>query len=406
LETGTSSWESIFVNPLRRAYYASISGMKSSPYRYDVFISHAVEDKMPIANELWQRLEGAGIKVWYSGRELRVGDRVSDTIVEGLDQCRFGIVILSPTYISKMWPLREFYILLTREKNEQKVVLPILYDITPEELAQKDLTMANIYALRADKGMDYLIATLVPEIRKQQVQDVAKAIAFTPARLWRIGIVTVIVAIIGVLAYLNWSQHKKFTPGMEDVRKGIQGRIGQMEKEVLQTLQEKQFKVPVTHDAVVATANEFSKLKTYYRNEFHLDYLDEDIHNKKNVQAALFLSLDTVSVLNHFTFDNPEIYEPIPSMKESRKSEYVFVNPAPVEFTLGDLEKVNDDTYRVSVKYRNNIRLVHSIYNFPESPKRTKETLKRYEVIIHALMPEERFIVERHSGAWQCRIDQ
>src|SRR5687768_17452931 len=115
--------------------------MNTSTYKYDAFISHAVEDKIPIANELCARLEAQGLKIWYSGRELSVGDRITDKIHEGLDQCRFGIVILSSSYISKMWTLREFYTLLVRENKGEKTILPILYDVTPDELAKKDLTM-------------------------------------------------------------------------------------------------------------------------------------------------------------------------------------------------------------------------------------------------------------------------
>ncbi|NBW34663.1 MAG: TIR domain-containing protein [Cytophagia bacterium] len=61
-------------------------------YEYDAFISHAVEDKIPIANELCDRLEKAGLKIWYSGRELNAGDSISTTIGDGLNQSRFGIV--------------------------------------------------------------------------------------------------------------------------------------------------------------------------------------------------------------------------------------------------------------------------------------------------------------------------
>jgi hypothetical protein len=146
-------------------------------YEYDAFISHAVEDKMPIANELCSRLEQAGLKIWYSGRELRVGDRLTQTIEEGLSRSRFGIVILSPTYVNKMWTLREFYSLLSREKEGKKIVLPVLYDITPEQLAQKDLTMAEMFSLRADKGIDHVVNVLTSEIKKLKREDVKKNVS-------------------------------------------------------------------------------------------------------------------------------------------------------------------------------------------------------------------------------------
>ena len=147
-------------------------------FKYDAFISHAVEDKFPIANELCARLEQAGLKIWYSGRELRVGDRLTTAIEQGLSKSRFGIVILSPTYVSKMWTLREFYSLLSREEHGKKTILPILYDITPEQLAQKDLTMAELFSIRADKGMDYVVNVLVNEIRETQKAERRRSFAW------------------------------------------------------------------------------------------------------------------------------------------------------------------------------------------------------------------------------------
>jgi hypothetical protein len=141
--------------------------MKKLEYEYDVFISHAVEDKIPIANQLYQLLKEQNLNVWYSGRELSVGDRLTPTIHNGMDKCRFGVVIISPTYLSKIWALNEFFFLLTREKNGDKVVLPVLYDITPEELAYRSPLMADIFAVRADKGLEHVANALSTEIKKQ-----------------------------------------------------------------------------------------------------------------------------------------------------------------------------------------------------------------------------------------------
>lgn len=145
--------------------------MEKAHYLYDVFISHAVEDKIPIANELCRRLEEKKLKVWYSGNELSVGDRLTESIHKSLDQCRFGVVIISPTYLSKIWALSEFFFLLRKEKDDHKVILPVLYDITPQELASRSTLMAEMFAVRADKGMDHVIEKLYAEIQRQLAKD-------------------------------------------------------------------------------------------------------------------------------------------------------------------------------------------------------------------------------------------
>lgn len=140
--------------------------MWQNNYEYDAFISHAVEDKIPIANELCAKLERAGLKIWYSGKELGIGDSIEKTIQKGLNRSRYGIVIFSPTYLAKNWTIREFYTLLAKEIEERKVILPVLYNVTLDDLKNKDLVMADRFAVDADKGIDHVVERLVSEIKK------------------------------------------------------------------------------------------------------------------------------------------------------------------------------------------------------------------------------------------------
>ncbi|MDQ2656494.1 MAG: toll/interleukin-1 receptor domain-containing protein [Bacteroidota bacterium] len=143
--------------------------MRQDKYEYDAFISHAVEDKIPIANELCARLEMAGLRIWYSGKELGVGDSIEKTIAKGLNRSRYGIVIFSPTYLAKNWTIREFYTLLAKEIEEHKVILPVLYNIELDDLKNKDLLMADRFAVNADRGLDFVVERLVREIRKPEM---------------------------------------------------------------------------------------------------------------------------------------------------------------------------------------------------------------------------------------------
>src|SRR3546814_19438974 len=79
---------------------------------------------------------------------MRISDWSSDVCSSDL----YGIVILSPTYLAKNWTIREFYTLLAKEIEEHKVILPVLYNVSVDELKQKDLLMADRFAVRADRG--------------------------------------------------------------------------------------------------------------------------------------------------------------------------------------------------------------------------------------------------------------
>src|SRR5688500_13103958 len=100
--------------------------MRSNRFKYDAFVSHAVEDKIAVANDLCNRLEKAGLKLWYSGKELKIGDSLEKTIETGLAQSRYGIVILSQMYLQKDWPRKEYYMLKSKEAELGKVILPVL----------------------------------------------------------------------------------------------------------------------------------------------------------------------------------------------------------------------------------------------------------------------------------------
>ena len=74
---------------------------------WDVFISHASEDKESIARPLKNALTDAGLRVWYDESELKIGDRLHKSIDEGIAKSGFGIVILSENFFKKDWPQRE-----------------------------------------------------------------------------------------------------------------------------------------------------------------------------------------------------------------------------------------------------------------------------------------------------------
>ena len=74
---------------------------------WDLFISHASEDKASVARPLAEILREKGIRVWIDETELCLGDSLRAKIDEGLAQSRFGLVIVSRAFLSKRWPIQE-----------------------------------------------------------------------------------------------------------------------------------------------------------------------------------------------------------------------------------------------------------------------------------------------------------
>jgi hypothetical protein len=96
---------------------------------WDVFISHATEDKAAIARPLAEALRAKGLRVWYDEFSLTVGDGLRKKIDEGLAKSRFGVVVLSKRFFEKHWPEQELNGLATREVDGKKVILPVWHEV-------------------------------------------------------------------------------------------------------------------------------------------------------------------------------------------------------------------------------------------------------------------------------------
>ena len=114
---------------------------------YDFFISHASEDKDEIVRELADALKENGFEVWYDEFELKIGDSLRKKIDNGLAKSKYGIVIISPSFVKKNWPEYELNGMVAKEMNGHKVILPIWHKITKDEVLKFSPTLADKMAL-------------------------------------------------------------------------------------------------------------------------------------------------------------------------------------------------------------------------------------------------------------------
>ena len=130
-------------------------------YEWDVFISHASEDKIAIARPLADALRTKGLRVWYDEFALKVGDSLRESIDHGLTNSRYGIVILSQNFFAKHWPQRELNGLATREVGQERVILPVWYGVGFEDVRRYSPPLADRIAVNADKGLEPVLESLL-----------------------------------------------------------------------------------------------------------------------------------------------------------------------------------------------------------------------------------------------------
>ena len=85
----------------------------------DVFISHVSSDEN-YASKLTKALEKSGLDVWLTSREITLGDSIFDTINRGLENTRYGILIISPDYLQQADTMNQLKALLARSSSEGK----------------------------------------------------------------------------------------------------------------------------------------------------------------------------------------------------------------------------------------------------------------------------------------------
>lgn len=123
-----------------------------------LFMSYASEDRA-YALQLRDALS-LYYAVWIDEDKLQVGDSLFAHISEGLAKCDFGVVVLSPHFVTKTWPLRELGGLMALEEKSKKMILPVWKDIGVTEVKEFSPIMADKIAARAEEGLDAVVAKL------------------------------------------------------------------------------------------------------------------------------------------------------------------------------------------------------------------------------------------------------
>lgn len=134
--------------------------------KYDIFISHASEDKDTIVRPLATILERLSVRVWYDEFSLQLGDSLTASIDKGLQESRFGLVVLSKAFLSKKWTDYEYRSLMTREIDGERVILPLWYGVKKEDVQNYSLYLADIKALPiSTTSLGIIIPAILQKVR-------------------------------------------------------------------------------------------------------------------------------------------------------------------------------------------------------------------------------------------------
>jgi hypothetical protein len=117
--------------------------------RWDVFISHAFEDKERFVRPLARSLAKLGVEVWYDEFTLKLGESISTAIDKGLANSKFGLVIISKAFMSKSkkWAKRELQGLVALNIASKTVILPVLLGVSHKDVLRFSAPLAETVSL-------------------------------------------------------------------------------------------------------------------------------------------------------------------------------------------------------------------------------------------------------------------
>ena len=145
-EQRISELESLRLSKVKNEFLETVSGDEPE---YDVFVSHAWEDKADFVEAFVQALKDREIKVWYDKSKIKWGDSMRARIDDGLRKSKFGVAILSPNYIAegKYWTKAELDGLFQMESINGKKLLPIWHNLTKKQVMDYSPILASKLAM-------------------------------------------------------------------------------------------------------------------------------------------------------------------------------------------------------------------------------------------------------------------
>jgi hypothetical protein len=148
------------LTPVRHAVEAKAA---EQPDLRDVFLCHAWDDRQGAAKQLHDLLEAAGVKVWFSEKDLGLGVPMMRAIDKGLAASRMGLVLVTPALLTRLPKEsvadKELSALLAGNR-----LVPIVHNTTYEALRNVSPLLASRSGLDTAEDSMAVIATKIAEL--------------------------------------------------------------------------------------------------------------------------------------------------------------------------------------------------------------------------------------------------
>lgn len=148
------------LTPVREAVETQTA---AKPDLRDCFLCHAWDDRQGAAKQLHDLLEAAGVKVWFSEKDLGLGVPMMRAIDKGLAASKIGLVLVTPALLARLPKEgvadKELSALLQGNR-----LVPIVHGTTYAALRDVSPMLASRSGLDTSEDTMTVIATKIAEL--------------------------------------------------------------------------------------------------------------------------------------------------------------------------------------------------------------------------------------------------
>lgn len=150
----------VSLTPVREAIEANAN---IRPDLRDCFLCHAWDDRQNAAKQLHDLLEAAGVKVWFSEKDMGLGIPMMRAIDKGLAASKIGLVLVTPALLKRL-PLegvadKELSTLLQGNR-----LVPIVHGTTYAALRDVSPMLASRSGLDTSEDSMAVVASKIAEL--------------------------------------------------------------------------------------------------------------------------------------------------------------------------------------------------------------------------------------------------
>ncbi|CAI9282580.1 unnamed protein product [Lactuca saligna] len=107
-------------------------------FKYDVFLSFRGEDtRTKFVDHLYHALQQKSIRTYKDNEKIKKGKKISEELIESIEDSKFYIIVFSKNYASSSWCLDELMKIMECHRTTEHTVYPVFYDVEPSEVRKQ-----------------------------------------------------------------------------------------------------------------------------------------------------------------------------------------------------------------------------------------------------------------------------